>query len=118
MKKLLPIIGLLILSGCATTKTMYASDGKPMIAVECHGTMLSESACFEKAGEICNTKGYSIIGKNGEAIPFSTEYGQSNFYANSQGNKNGYNSSAAGNAVVTQQSGMIVFRTLYIRYNP
>lgn len=93
---------LLFIAGCATTSKMHGPDGKEMTAISCHGSAVSPSVCFEKAGEICGAKGYDILASDGSATPMSTGYGQANAY----------------NAVVVQQSGMMVLRTLYMRCKP
>lgn len=89
------------LAGCATSTAMYAPDGKEMLAIECHGSAQSPAACFKKAGEVCGSSGYQIIGKDGEAIPTSTGYAQANRY----------------NGMAIQQTGMVIYRTLYVRCN-
>ena len=84
-----------LLSGCATSTTMYGPDGKEMQAIECHGSAQSPAACYKKAGEVCGSGGYDILGQNGEAIPTGTVYGQP--------------------GMVVAQSGMMIYRTLYVR---
>jgi len=70
-----------------------------MQAIECHGAALSPASCYKKAGEVCGARGYDILGRDGEAIPMATGYAQTNAY---QG-------------MMIQQSGMVIYRTLYVR---
>ena len=92
---------ILSVSACATSTAMYAPDGKEMLAISCHGSAVSPSACFEKAGGICGAKGYDILASDGSATPISSGYAQVNRY----------------NGLAVQQSGMMVLRTLYVRCN-
>jgi len=78
---------------------MYGPDGKEMAAIECNGALLSPSACFKKASEICGLRGYQILGKDGETIPMGSGYAQANHYS----------------AMAIQQTGAAVYRTLYVR---
>lgn len=78
---------------------MYGPDGKEIAAIECNGTLLSPSACFKKASEVCGARGYQVLGKDGEAIPTGTGYAQANHYS----------------AMAIQQTGAVVYRTLYVR---
>jgi len=90
------------LTACATATPMHGPDGKEMLAIECHGSAQSPAACYKKAGEICGTNGYDILGKDGEAIPIGTSTGYSTAYQGLQ----------------IQQVGMVVYRTLYVRCKP
>lgn len=55
------------LSGCATSKTIIGQDGKPLHKISCDGTDLTIDACYEKAGELCGSAGYDILGQDGSA---------------------------------------------------
>lgn len=50
-----------ILTGCATSKETYTQDGSKGHSINCSGTALNWGMCYEKAGEICGSKGYDII---------------------------------------------------------
>ena len=66
-----------ILCGCATAKQIYAPDGKLGYSIDCSGSALNWGMCYEKAGDICGTKGYDIIEKTGDqgAMVAGTQYG-------------------------------------------
>ena len=57
--------------GCATHREIYFADGTKGYSVNCSGSEMNFSHCLEKAGEICNTRGYNILNQNGIVIPFS-----------------------------------------------
>jgi len=55
-----------LLSGCATAKKTYTSDGKEGYSINCSGSALNWGMCYEKAGEICGSKGYEVLEKSGD----------------------------------------------------
>lgn len=61
------VVAALVLSGCATSRTIVGQDGKPLHKISCDGTDLSIDACYEKAGELCGSAGYDILGQDGSA---------------------------------------------------
>jgi hypothetical protein len=67
MKRLvfLALITLLVY-GCATASKTYTSDGKEGYSINCSGTALNWGKCYEKAGEICGTKGYIVLERSGD----------------------------------------------------
>jgi hypothetical protein len=62
-----------MLVGCATSKQVYTSDGQQGHSIDCSGTGLNWGMCYEKAGDICGTKGYVVLEKNGESGVMATE---------------------------------------------
>ena len=52
--------------GCATSKKTYTSEGKEGYSINCSGSVLNWGMCYEKAGELCNEKGYVVIEKSGD----------------------------------------------------
>lgn len=56
----------LALVGCATSSTTYLPDGRKGHAINCSGSAVPWSACQQKAGDLCQAKGYDIISVNGE----------------------------------------------------
>jgi hypothetical protein len=67
MKTILVICCLTILiCSCATAKKTYTSDGKEGYSISCSGSALKWGMCYEKAGEICGTKGYEVLEKSGD----------------------------------------------------
>ena len=56
----------ILLGGCATAKKTYTSDGKEGYSITCSGSALNWGMCYEKAGEICGSKGYEVLEKSGD----------------------------------------------------
>jgi hypothetical protein len=54
------------LSGCARSSKTYTSDGREGFSIDCSGTALSWSKCFEKAGDLCGARGYDLLEKSGD----------------------------------------------------
>lgn len=54
------------LCGCATASKTYTSDGKEGFSITCSGSALNWGMCYEKAGELCGTKGYEVLEKSGD----------------------------------------------------
>lgn len=56
-----------VLSGCAAgADKTYGPDGREAYNLTCSGNMRNWGMCYEKAGEICGRKGYTIIRRDGE----------------------------------------------------
>lgn len=76
MNKNIPLLLLLactsLLEGCAFSTAMRLPDGSEGYRISCNGTASSYGVCFQKAGEICGTKGYSVLDRDGSAIPFGS----------------------------------------------
>jgi hypothetical protein len=64
--KIVTILSVLVLSGCASATKTYAPDGREAYSLDCSGTSRNWGMCYEKAGEICKAKGYDTITVNGE----------------------------------------------------
>lgn len=54
------------LTGCATASKTYTSDGKEGYSITCSGSALNWGMCYEKAGDLCGTKGYEVLEKSGD----------------------------------------------------
>ncbi|GAB5604965.1 hypothetical protein [Sideroxyarcus sp. TK5] len=101
--KILLIMLVLGLGGCATSKDMYLPDGSIGHNISCDGSANSISKCFQKAGEVCGSKGYVLLNREGEAIPF----------AYSSGSASATTTSANGTYV--SQVGMFVSRSIFVK---
>ena len=66
MKKTIIIIGIIVLSGCASSSKTYAPDGREAFSLNCSGTARNWGMCYKKAGEICKEQGYDTVVVNGE----------------------------------------------------
>jgi hypothetical protein len=65
------------LGGCATSRTIIGQDGKPVHKISCDGSAISIDACYEKAGELCGSAGYDVLGQDGSVSPFFIASGSS-----------------------------------------
>ena len=65
-KLIIILLSILVLNACASSSEVYTSDGKPGHSISCSGNALDWGDCFEKAGEICGTKGYDVLEKSGD----------------------------------------------------
>jgi hypothetical protein len=93
----------LSLTGCAISKPMYLPDGSQGFNISCDGSANSISKCFQKAGELCGSRGYDIVTREGEIIPYG--YAGGGFNANQH----------AANGAYISQSGAYVNRSLMIK---
>jgi len=65
MKKILTLLALVSLGGCATASNTYLADGKQGLSIDCSGEAMSWAKCYEKADASCAGTGYNIVGRNG-----------------------------------------------------
>ena len=65
------------LAGCATARQTYTPDGKVGHSINCSGSALSWGQCYEKAGEICGAKGYTVVGGGSDQgqVTSGTQFG-------------------------------------------
>lgn len=69
MTKILSIIAILGLTGCATAQNTYLKDGQQALSIDCSGEAMSWAACYEKADASCAGTGYNIVSTNGTPQP-------------------------------------------------
>jgi hypothetical protein len=62
MKIIVAILATAALAGCATSKQIIGPNGKPAHSITCGAAV--QSACLEKAGEVCPT-GYVVLNSQG-----------------------------------------------------
>ncbi|MDR9753682.1 hypothetical protein RG836_19715 [Pseudomonas sp. SZMC_28357] len=65
MIKLIPLLALLALAGCASTEQTVLANGEQGLAIDCSGEANSWAACYEKADASCAGTGYRIVGTDG-----------------------------------------------------
>ena len=58
----------LLCGGCATSTKTFTSEGKEGYSINCSGSALNWGMCYEKAGEICGSKGYEVLEKSGDTV--------------------------------------------------
>lgn len=67
MKKNITLVCIsLLIAGCATASKTYTPDGKTGFNITCSGSVLSWGDCYQKAGDICGSKGYNLISQSGD----------------------------------------------------
>ena len=67
MNKILTLLALISLGGCATASNTYLSNGKQGLSIDCSGEAMSWAKCYEKADASCAGTGYDIVGTDGSA---------------------------------------------------
>lgn len=90
----MPLIIMLVISGCATVKETYAPDGRKAYTLNCSGTARGWDKCYAAAGERCGSAGYDILERSDE--PLST----SGFVANKD--------TAVASSTVTKERFMMI----------
>ena len=67
MKRVILVLSIMAcVGGCATASKTFTSDGKEGYVINCSGTALNWGMCYQKAGELCGTKGYEVLEKSGD----------------------------------------------------
>jgi hypothetical protein len=69
-RNLVIIASTILLVGCASgasSNRIYTADGKRGYAVNCSGVDRNWGTCYQKAGSICEEKGYDVLEVTGEA---------------------------------------------------
>ena len=63
MRRLI-FLPLVLLTGCATATNIGLPDGSEGYALNCSGTANGWGACWKKAGEVCQGRGYEILARD------------------------------------------------------
>ncbi len=67
MKRLVLLIVVLALAGCAaTTAKTYEKKGRKGLNINCSGLTSSWEQCEKQATRVCGKKGYKVIARAGE----------------------------------------------------
>jgi len=69
MNKLLAVMAVLGLTGCATASNTYLNNGKQGLSIDCSGEAMSWESCYQKADASCAGTGYNIVGTDGTPQP-------------------------------------------------
>jgi hypothetical protein len=71
------ILVAMLLAGCVQTKPIHLPDGRQGHSINCSGQDFSWNHCYEKAGEICQSRGYDIVNRESDQISSvaATQYG-------------------------------------------
>ena len=54
------------LGGCASASTTYGPDGKQAYSINCSGLARTWGMCYERAGDLCGTRGYEVIAQGSD----------------------------------------------------
>jgi hypothetical protein len=65
-KIILVLTAAIALAGCASSSKTYGPDGKEAYSINCSGWARTWGMCYEKAGDLCGTKGYEVIGQGSD----------------------------------------------------
>lgn len=61
------ILGLIVaMTGCTLASKTYGPDGREAYTINCSGTLMNWGMCYEKAGDLCGSRGYDVLSQNGE----------------------------------------------------
>jgi len=74
---LLLTIGFLV--SCASSSKTYSPDGREAYSLNCSGTARNWGMCYEKAGEICMSRGYDVVEKSGEQGASASGYANQSY---------------------------------------
>lgn len=66
MKRILLILGILAIAGCAATANTEVKRGKKGLHINCSGLSSSWEKCYSKAASSCSSKGYKVIARSGD----------------------------------------------------
>lgn len=77
-----------LLTGCATTRTTYAPDGRKAYTLNCSGLARGWDKCFAAAGNICGEKGYDVIDRSDEPASMATAAGSNGSFGASSAHTN------------------------------
>lgn len=53
-------------SACASASKTYGPDGKEAYSINCSGLARTWGMCYEKAGNLCGTRGYEVVGQGSD----------------------------------------------------
>ncbi|AIR90418.1 hypothetical protein [Pseudomonas cremoricolorata] len=67
MKRLMLILAILAIAGCAATAKTEVKRGKKGLHINCSGLSSSWDKCYDRAQTACSSKGYRVVARSGEA---------------------------------------------------
>ncbi|NMY98403.1 hypothetical protein [Pseudomonas proteolytica] len=66
MKRILIVLVVIALAGCAATTKTEVKRGKKGLHINCSGLSSSWDQCYTSAANSCGKKGYRVIAKSGD----------------------------------------------------
>ncbi|KAI2669512.1 hypothetical protein [Pseudomonas sp. TNT3] len=74
MKRILVMIAVLAIAGCAATSKTQVKHGKKGLHINCSGLSSSWDKCYTSAANSCAPKGYKVIAKSGDTVEEPGDY--------------------------------------------
>lgn len=74
MKRILILIAVFAVAGCAATSKTEVKRGKKGLHVNCSGLSSSWDQCTTRAANLCAPKNYKVIAKSGDAVEEPGDY--------------------------------------------
>jgi hypothetical protein len=69
------VLIVLLTGACATASKTYGPDGREAFVLDCSGLARNWGTCYEKAGDLCGTRGYEVINALGAGGAIIGAYG-------------------------------------------
>lgn len=69
MKRLVLLVVVLALAGCAANAKTYEKKGRRGLHIDCSGISSSWEQCEQRAKDSCGRKGYRVMAKSGGEKP-------------------------------------------------
>ncbi|MGF6394973.1 hypothetical protein [Pseudomonas plecoglossicida] len=66
MKRILLILMVAAMAGCAATAKTEVKNGKQGLHISCSGLSSSWDKCYDKAAKLCSKRGYKVIARSGD----------------------------------------------------
>jgi len=66
MKRILLILAVLAMAGCAAAAKTEVKKGKKGLHINCSGLSSSWDKCYSKAATSCSARGYKVIARSGD----------------------------------------------------
>jgi len=77
--RVLAVMGLAALvTACASSKPVYLPDGSRGYSISCDGAAVGMNVCFEKAGQLCGSRGYDLLNREGQVVYTGVTTGSGN----------------------------------------
>ncbi|NBA95991.1 hypothetical protein [Pseudomonas sp. R5(2019)] len=74
MKRILLILAVIAVAGCAATAKTEVKHGRKGLHINCSGLSSSWNKCDSKAASLCGEKGYKVIAKSGDSVEDPGDY--------------------------------------------
>ncbi|MER2297911.1 MULTISPECIES: hypothetical protein [Pseudomonas] len=74
MKRIMIILAVLAIAGCAATAKTEVRKGKKGVHINCSGLSSSWDKCYSKAAASCSSRGYKVVARSGDADEEAGDY--------------------------------------------